>query len=128
VIGLDTSVVLRLLTGEPAGQAAAARRRLESAVELDERVVVTDLVLVEVYVALHHHYGFPNAVARAALRAMAESGVVEVQPPAAVHCLSEQPGAGVADRFIHARHRSLGLLTLTLDRKQAALEGAERLR
>jgi hypothetical protein len=32
------------------------------------------------------------------------------------------------DRLIHARHRALGAVTLTFERKLGALEGAVRLR
>jgi predicted nucleic acid-binding protein len=51
-IGLDTSVVLRLLTGEPAAEARLARGRIERAHAAAEPVIVTDLVLAEAYFAL----------------------------------------------------------------------------
>ena len=50
-------MVVRLLVGLPEVQAAAARRRLERAVERGEPVFVSDLVLAESYHALQHHYG-----------------------------------------------------------------------
>ena len=77
-IGLDTSVVLRLLTGTPTAEAATARARLERAVFDREKVIVTDLVLAEAYFALHHHYGVPKDEARATLRAMIASGIVAI--------------------------------------------------
>lgn len=42
-IGLDTSVVLRLLIGEPRSHVEIARRRLERAVSAGDRVVVEAL-------------------------------------------------------------------------------------
>ena len=48
-IGLDTSVVLRLLIGEPRAQAEVARRRIERALVAGEKVVVTDLVVAEAF-------------------------------------------------------------------------------
>ena len=60
MIGLDTSVVVRLLVGEPQNIARATRRRLERAVEAGERVLVSDLVIAEAYFALQHHYGIPK--------------------------------------------------------------------
>src|SRR5437764_854327 len=66
-IGLDTSVVVRLLIGLPEAQARTARRRLELAVERRERVVVSDLVLAETYHALQHHYRMPKREARSIL-------------------------------------------------------------
>ena len=54
-IGLDTSVVLRLLIGEPRLQMEAARRRIERALIAGEKVLVTDLVIAEAFYALRHH-------------------------------------------------------------------------
>ena len=62
-IGLDTSVVLRLLIGEPRVQMEVARRRIERALIVGEKVVVTDLVVAEAFHALRHHYGVPETVA-----------------------------------------------------------------
>ena len=127
-IGLDSSVVVRLLVGVPEAQARAARRRLEIAVEQGERVVVSDLVLAEAYHALQHHYGVPKAEARAILHRFATSGTVHVDPARAVEALESKGGAGLVDRLIHARYRTLGATTATFERKQGALEGATRLR
>lgn len=127
-IGLDTSVVVRLLVGLPEAQARTARRRLERAVEDGERVVVSDLVLAEAYYALQHHYGVPKSEARSILHRFASSGTVEVDPIQAVAALELKPGAGLVDRLVHARYQSLGVATTTFERKQGALEGAIRLR
>ena len=63
-VGLDTSVVLRLLTGEPAVESRLARARIERAHAAADHVIVTDLVLAEAYFALHHHYGLTKDDAR----------------------------------------------------------------
>jgi predicted nucleic acid-binding protein len=126
-IGIDTSIVIRLLVGEPIAQARIARARLERALEERETVLVCDLVIGEAYFALHHHYGVPKEEARQLLLEFVTSGVVEADPPEAVHALAKSRGAGLVDRLVHARHRSRGAITLTFERKQAALEGAERL-
>jgi len=52
---------------------------------------------------------------------------VTVVPPLAVAALEPSVGAGLADRLIHARHRSEGAITLTFDKKMSALDGAVRL-
>jgi predicted nucleic acid-binding protein len=67
-LGLDTSVVVRLLMGVPEAPARAARRRLEHAAEAGETVLVSDLVISEAYHALQYHYGVPKAEARSLLR------------------------------------------------------------
>ena len=104
-IGLDTSVVLRLLIGEPRVQMEVARRRIESALIAGEQVVVTDLVITEAFHALRHHYGVPETMA-----------------------LGARGQAGLVDRLIVARHRALGATTATFDRRQARLEGGVLLR
>jgi predicted nucleic acid-binding protein len=126
-LGLDTSVVLRLLTGQPAREGAVARRRLEQAVSEGEPIVVTDLVLGEAHFALHYHYGVPKHDARERILAMLRSNVLLAAPPEAVNAFEAAGGAGVVDRLIHERHRALKAVTLTFDRKMAALEGAVRL-
>jgi predicted nucleic acid-binding protein len=127
VLGLDTSVVVRLLIGQPEPQARTARRRLERALGAGEVVLVSDLVIAEAYHALQFHYAVPEREARAALLRFVESGVVQVDPSSLPATLTAKGGAGFVDRLIHARHRSLGAATLTFDRKQGKLEGAVRL-
>jgi predicted nucleic acid-binding protein len=129
-VGLDTSVVLRLLIGEPRHLTDLARRRIERALAAGERMVVTDLVLTEVFHALRHHYDIPEVVALAQLRGLLDSGVVQLDPAGAREAF--EPGAGgrtgIVDRLIVARHRSLGATTATFDRRQARLDGAVPLR
>jgi predicted nucleic acid-binding protein len=124
-IGLDTSVVLRLLIGEPRLQTDAARRRIERALIVGEKVVVTDLVVAEAFHALRHHYGVPESVVLGRLREFLGSDVIHVDPAGAGEAL--RPGArgeaGFVDRLVVARHRALGATTATFDRRQARLEG-----
>lgn len=127
-IGLDTSVVVRLLVGLPQAQARAARRRLERATEEAEAVLVSDLVVAEAYHALQHHYGVPKAEARSLLLQFVQSGVVRLEPRASIPALAAPGGPGVVDRLIHLRYRALGAATLTFEHSQARLEGAVRLR
>lgn len=54
--GVDTSIVLRVLTGKPESLAAVVRTRLEG-LWLDGAVLdVCDLVVSETYFALQHSY------------------------------------------------------------------------
>ena len=102
-IGLDTSVVLRLLIGEPRAQAEVARRRIERALIAGEKVVVTDLVVAEAF---------------------------HVDPLGVAEALGQgaRGHPGVVDRLIVARHRALGATTATFHRRQARLEGGVLLR
>ena len=127
-IGLDTSVVVRLLVGRPPLQAAAARRRLEQAFETAEPVIVTDLAIAEAYFALQHHYGVPKSEARALLLRFLQSGLVRADPTETADALAPRAGAGLVDRLLHARHRRLEAVTLTFERALGRLEGAERIK
>lgn len=124
-LGLDTSIVVRLLVGEPEHQYRAARERLQRAHAEAETVLVTDLVVVESYFALRHHYDVPDPEVRAKLKQLLESGVVVVRPRGMAALLELGSPPGLADRLIHHRHVDLGASTLTLDRAQAAIDGAE---
>jgi predicted nucleic acid-binding protein len=124
-IGLDTSVVLRLLIGEPRAQAEVARRRIERALIAGDKVVVTDLVVAETFYALRHHYAVPQPVALSRLQEFFSAGVVQVEPVGIAEALGQgaRGHAGVVDRLIVARYRALGATTATFDRRQARLEG-----
>lgn len=126
-IGVDTSVVVRLLTGEPEPLARAAARRLERSVGAGESVVVTDLVAAETYHALRHHYGMPEGEARLLLRRFLEAGVVQPDPRRMLEAFGDGGGSGLLDRLVHIRYREAGATTLTFDRQQAQLEGAQLL-
>ena len=62
-VGLDTSVVLRFLVGEPADQAQTALQYLRKIQQEGGRAIVSDLVVTEAYFALQYHYPVPNAEA-----------------------------------------------------------------
>jgi predicted nucleic acid-binding protein len=59
-VALDTSVILRLLTGEPEALAGRALVEVQELPRGGEALVVSDLVVSEVYFALQYHYDMPN--------------------------------------------------------------------
>lgn len=65
--GADTSIVLRVLTGQPSSLAAIVRKRLESLWLSGEVLEVCDLVVSETYFALQHSYGLTKDCALNAL-------------------------------------------------------------
>jgi predicted nucleic-acid-binding protein len=126
--GLDTSVLVRLLVGEPAELAAKAKGRLLQAHRLRQVVVASDLVIAEAWYALRHHYGSEPDEIRQALRAMLSSGLVQPEPGSAVLSVLSSPASakvGFADRLIHAHYQADGLTTLSLDKAQARLGRTE---
>lgn len=127
-IALDTSVVVRLLTGRPAAEAARARTRIESAHRAGDDVLVTDTVAAETFHALRHHYGVPREEAAEAVRRVVSSGVVRLEPPEGLRAWSRgRSAARLVDRLVHERHVALSAVTWTLDRRQGRLDGATRI-
>ena len=122
-LGLDTSVVLRLLTGEPDDLAVVAKHRLEQAHAENDTVMVSDLVLAEAYYALVYHYKKDKEEARQLLQRMATSGTVHVDPVHALAALEPAIGAGLVDRLMLNRYRSMQASTLTFDRALGAAGG-----
>ena len=123
---LDTSVVLRLLTGEPAPLAEVARAHLA---RCTSPVAVDALVVGESYFALRHHYGVPHRDAVEALVARVQSE--RLTCPAGVReALAEARDGnhpGVMDRLILAAARGAERTLLTFDRRLARHGGARLL-
>jgi predicted nucleic acid-binding protein len=127
--GIDTSILVRLATGDPEHEFQGCVRKLSALVEHDDaEVFASNQVIGETYVALQHHYGVPKADARAALASVLRSGLVAPLNGASVFAALEAlTGCGLLDRLIADDYLRAGLVTLTLDRKMAALPRARRL-
>ena len=127
-VGLDTSVAVRLLVGEPVEQAEAARRLLDaSGGGATNPAAVSDLVAGETYFALRHHYRVPHGRAVAAIRALltdARVGPTGVALEVLDALSDEETAPGLMDRLIHGDYRRQGFELLTFDRDAAKLEGA----
>jgi predicted nucleic-acid-binding protein len=106
-VGLDTSVVLRLLTGQPAGQAEAAVAFLDDLQRRGDRPVLSDLVVEESYFALQYHYRVEKDEALKALARLFGDGEIESMGHAAEvlatrNLASAKPG--FVDRLIHREY------------------------
>lgn len=128
VVGLDTSVVLRLLVGAPADQAKAALAFVKKSLAAGVRVVVSDLVVSEAYFALHAHYDVPKQEAVAALLEMLRSGLVEPADGPGISKVLEvsaRPPAkpGFVDRLIHAQYERMAASMVTLEHAGGRLTG-----
>lgn len=126
--GLDTSVLLRLLVGEPSDQAKRAQRFLDQLFENGGRAWVSDLVISETYFALQHHYKATKAEALSALRELFEAGEIigigaapEVLKTPNLH--SKNPG--FVDRLIHADYSKSGGQMASFEKKAGKLEMTE---
>ena len=105
--GIDTSIVLRVLTGKPESLAAVVRTRLEG-LWLDGVVLdVCDLVVSETYFALQHSYRLSkestlNALARLSVHPgfrLSSHVIAALQTP---NLATAKPG--FLDRVIHGTY------------------------
>ena len=113
-LGLDTSVVLRLLTGEPAAQAEVAIQQVTAKADAGRPCLVSDLVVTEAYFALHSHYKVPKSEALATLLCFLESPLVQPEG-AAIEALRSTLDStskpGFVDRLIHLQYSPARLVT-----------------
>ena len=127
--GIDTSILVRLTTGEPARdfeETAAALTRMVEAGHVP--LFASNMVIGEAYMAVQHHYGVGKTETKAALRSVLTSGLVGPWGGDPVlDALATNRGCGLLDRLIALQYSAEGLGTLTLDRKMAALPNVTRL-
>jgi len=128
IVGLDTSVVLRLLAGDPRDLALEALRFLLDRRAAGDRLRVSELVLAESYYALQHHYGVSKRDALVALRQFLATPAIEADGQVAE--LLATPGLesaklGFIDRVIHGNYLRAGAeRVVTFEKAAAKLPGA----
>lgn len=129
IVGLDTSVVVRLLWGQPADQARVAFDRVAELLAAGTRVQISDLVISETYYALQHHYGSSKTDVLDSLRDfLANSGVEASGVAAEVLTTAGLATAkpGFVDRLIERGYRATAAeRMLTFERAAARLAGVE---
>ncbi len=126
--GIDTSVLVRLLTGQPPETYAYCEEKLTTLVESGAQVYASNQVIGEAYVAVQHHYDVSADDAVSGLQDVLQSGLVEPQGGVQViFALQDSRGPGLFDRLIADDYSRAGLETLTLDRKMATLPEVTRL-
>ena len=124
-IGLDTSVVLRLLLGRPVDHAQRAVAFLEETARRGDQAVVSDLVVAESYFALQYHYGVPKKEALLALRRMLGDGEIEPQGVASEVLATEGLASakpGFVDRLIQGAYVSTGGSMATFEKASGKLK------
>ncbi len=121
--GIDTSVMVRLLTGLPPREYERCERELIALVEHDgAEVFASNQVVGEAFVAVQHHYGFTSTAARLGLLSILTSGLVApLNGRAVIAALEASGGPGLFDRLIADDYSRADLQVLTLDRKMASL-------
>ena len=126
--GIDTSVLVRLVTGDPEADFDYCVSRISALMEEGGEVFASNQVIGEACVAVQHHYGVSKADARASLLDVLRSGLVApLNGPSVMVALEASGGPGVFDRLIADGYSREGLEVLTLDRKMANLADVRRL-
>ena len=130
-MGLDTSVVVRLLTGAPADLTELARRYLMDLAASGRRAVVNDLVISEAYHSLCHHYHVSKEDALKGLHAMLEDRWI--MPTGEAGRVLATPGLhranpGFVDRLIHADYLREGREMATCEKAAGKLPGVRVLK
>ena len=122
LIGIDTSVLVRLVTGSPASAYSDCVRHLSSLCDQGAEIFASNQVIGETYIALQHHYGASKKHARREIHNTLTSGLVSpLVGKNALEALMAEGGAGLLDRLIVIDYQRAGLEPLTLDRKMASL-------
>ena len=121
-IGIDTSILVRLLTGSPSDLYLYCVERLNALVIGGAEVFASNQVIGEAYIAVQHHYGVSEADARVELLNVFRSGLVSpLNGQAVITALSASGSPGLFDRLIADDYARAGLEALTLDRRMASL-------
>jgi predicted nucleic-acid-binding protein len=108
---LDTSVLLRLLVGEPEKQSKIATEALDELCKSGGRAFVSDLVLCETYFALQFHYKVPKKEAITVLKNLSQSEEMECSTIARSVLMQtnlHSANPGFVDRLIHAQYEATG--------------------
>ncbi len=128
--GIDTSILVRLLTGDPPQDYQKTVKAMETILRTqpDAEIFVSNQVIGEAYIAVQHHYGVSKAATREALLSVLSSGLVApLNGAPVIHALRSAGGCGLLDRLIAGEYQHHGLTTLTHDRKMATLPEARKL-
>ena len=118
--GIDTSVLVRLITGAPPDAYAHWVNRLSTLFAGGEEILASDQVIGEAFVAVRHHYGVAAVDARTELsKALLRGLVAPMNGRTVIEALE---ASGGPFRLPHRRQlHTPGLAILTLDRKMAGL-------
>ena len=127
-IGIDTSVLVRLVTGQPPNLFTLCVEGLSGLSAGGVEVVASNQVIGEAYVVLQRHYGISREDSRTALHATLTSGLVSpLNGRLVLDALSALGGPGLFDLLIANDYSQAGLETLTLDRQMASLPATQLL-
>ncbi len=126
--GLDTSVVLRLLTGQPQELAARALARYQDGIAAGDDFCVSDVVAAEAYFALQQHYRKAKEEALAALKGFSSGEGISFSQNFAVSINTpdiHKANPGFVDRMLVSGYREQGQITLSCEKSFKRLADTE---
>ncbi len=128
--GIDTSVFVRLLTGDPAAEYEKTVHRFEERLkkEPEAEFFVSNQVIGEAYIALQHHYAISKSAAKSAMCQVFTSGLCSpLNGASVIEILQTDHSSGLLDRLIADDYAKTGMKVLTLDLKMSRLPSAQKL-
>lgn len=126
--GLDTSVVLRLLTGQPQDLAARALTRYQDGIAAGDDFCVSDVVAAEAYFALQEHYRKTKEEALEALRGFSSGEGISFSQNFAASINTpniHKANPGFVDRMLVSGYREQGQITLSCEKSFRRLADTE---
>ena len=126
--GLDTSVVLRLLTGQPQDLAARALTRYQDGIAAGDDFCVSDVVAAEAYFALQQHYRKTKEEALEALRGFSSGEGISFSQNFAASINTpniHKANPGFVDRMLVSGYRGQGQITLSCEKSFKRLADTE---
>ena len=124
--GLDTSVIVRIISGLPEGAAEKVGQRIAADIADGEVFTVSALVLSEAYFALQHHYAFTKEEALQSLIAFSRTDGIKTPDSLKVILQSAnlaKSNPGFVDRMIVSEYTSLGSDTYSCEKSFRRLAG-----
>ena len=126
--GIDTSVLLRLITAQPSDSYSYCIEHLSGLIDTGAEIFASNQVIGETYIAAQHHYKVSRNDASQALFLVLSSGLVApLNGDAVLEALNATGGPGLFDRLISDDYLRAGLEVLTLDRQMATLPDVQHL-
>ena len=124
--GLDTSVVVRIISGLPEGAAENVGERIAAEIAEGNDFSVSALVLSEAYFALQHHYAFTKEEALQSLLAFACTDGIRVATSIRATLASPnlaKANPGFVDRMIIGEYATAGSDTYACEKSFRRLAG-----
>ena len=126
--GLDTSVIMRIITGQPKDLADNVSAHVAGIISVGGTIEISELPVSEAYYSLQHFYGLTKENAIKSIRGLMDEPGISFTPEA--KAALETPDAwraspGFVDRMIANGYASRGCVTLSCEKDFRKLDFTE---